>query len=383
MSPHIFAVLYVVLMTVRAEDPPSDEDDPFLSKNPYRKRVSAHCLPRKDFIKKYDLQTYVKITDDQTNEYMIRRETSGLFRLSWITKFHDEASLVKVAEQRNAEDLEPIETEINFLIELNNMKATPNYYDCVYQYRKEKQDKFFRYFIILEKVYRNMYVVRILNTFETFSPSKQIVKFLQMAIAIQTIHSKGITHQNIRPENFVAMDAEINDIRLIDLSYAVRNGKRIIGGTEYFCSPDKLQKGALANYNQDAFAFALTMIGLLDRQRLYEKIVEDSCPDGVRRYTQECKNGYLDKSYPFTTDTHMRKLLAYIQDHYFNEKEPLNIGDIIVTLGSLYKEIITQDPSKDEGLTPQVEEILNRSKINIEKIKDLDAWAAKATHNII
>ena len=59
------------------------------------------------------------------------------------------------------------------------------------------------------------------KNFESFPPAKKMLKFLQTAIAIQTIHTAGHTHQDIKPKNIVLTDPETTDFRLIDFANPV------------------------------------------------------------------------------------------------------------------------------------------------------------------
>ena len=113
-------------------------------------------------------------------------------------------------------------------------------------------------------------------------PEKEyFMMFRDMADAIGFIHSRGIIHNDIKPENML-YDPEINSFKLIDFGYA-RPLRRFFGrkcpsgGTEKYLAPERSR--GIYNERSDIYSFGIVMEEFLlekVKNRIVESIVYKS-----------------------------------------------------------------------------------------------------------
>jgi len=109
----------------------------------------------------------------------------------------------------------------------------------------------------------------------------------EMLSALAIVHSKGLVHRDVKPENFL-VDCQTHSLRLIDLGAACEAEKCDVGpSTELYAPPEQTCHGIVCD-TFDVFSAAIVWvqvisgagreaIGLL-RHKLYELSGEDSPP---------------------------------------------------------------------------------------------------------
>lgn len=290
---------------------------------------------------------------------------------------YDSKAFLKVnyAKYINSKSEEP-ETEIEYLKLLNDFKVTPYFYECL----QIKGDDIF----VQAKVHKNMNSKDMKAKFDSFLLPKKILKFLQMAIAIKTIYTKGITRQNIKPENFVAMDAEINDIFLIDFSYSTKVGEPGISGSSYYYySSDKLSEDFIGQYLHDAFAFAMTIYSLLDFDRPFFDAAQEKCPKYKKESVKGCLKAYQDQIVQLNEITELAELFTYIAKDLFNEESSFSISTMIQKMVEIYHGLPKNGSNQDTEIDDRVRGIQTRSQDNIQAIRNREAFAHSDQQRII
>lgn len=106
-----------------------------------------------------------------------------------------------------------------------------------------------------------------------FTFSKALETILCVAKALVVVHSYGITHNDIKPENLLIGDN--GEVKIGDFGVA----NTTIGTRVYF-PPDKLLNSVSnAKYNRDIFALGITFVELLKNQRLFTNLDDDERAD--------------------------------------------------------------------------------------------------------
>ena len=353
--------------------------------NPEGKPVVADCIGKSEFLEKYKLLSYQNIVNAQP-EAIVRNDGVLVFAIAYFMKEDSNPDgldcnvLVKSRNQRTDDELNSIRSEVGFLKTLKDLKVTPTYHFCFYEYKKFGGNSYFRYHIVHEEVKTILFSEDMAQKFQSFDLPVKIYKVLQIALAIQQMHTLGITHQNINLETIVSTDAELTDVRLVDFTYAVEVGKTGFGkignpgvrGNNVFYSPDKLKdKSFTATFQQDAYAFAVSIIFLFDFKNTFELKIKAACPKEVETFTEKCKAAFLEKDLKITEDSKVKSLLEYLQERLYGQKEELEIGKMIEELVTVYKATLEGNGSKFAETTKKVEEVENASKTNIEAIGKL------------
>lgn len=260
--------------------------------------------------------------------------------------------------------------EVEHLALMNGSKATPFYYGCI---NVDKQ-----FYFVQERIEGHMLSEEMGGKFRAFLPPKKVFKFLQIAVAVQTFHSKGITHQGIQPRRIASMDPEMADLRLIDLEYTLRIGESGEGMSSYFHSPDKLKKSFAANSRQDAFALAITIAVLLDPDQKFLNGIEDECPSYREELVEVCKTVFVKNFEVLSAGSQLSELLSYLRDHLFSEKEPLDIQKMIEEMIRIYTDLLSKYPEHRVLLDEDIESIKDRFQVNLKSIE-----ASSSIQNII
>lgn len=350
--------------------------------NPDGKEIVSECIGKSQFLEKYKLLSYQNIVNAQP-EAIVRNDGVLVMTIAYFMKEETNADgldcnvLVKSRNQRTDDELNSIRSEVGFLKALKDLRITPTYHFCFYEYKKSGGSSYFRYHIVHEEVKKTLFSDEMVGKFKNFDLPVKIYKILQIALNVQKMHTLGITHQNINLETIVSTDDELTDVRLVDFTYAVEVGKTGFGkignpgvrGNKAFYSPDKLKdKSFTATFQQDAYALAVSIIFLFDFNNKFEMKIKAACPKEVENFTEKCKDAFLEKDLKITEDKNVIDLFTYLQDRLYGDKEALDVGKMIEELVVVYKKTLDDNGDKFTETTKQVEEIEKASKTNIEAI---------------
>ena len=118
------------------------------------------------------------------------------------------------------------------------------------------------------------------------------------------------------------------------------SGKGIL---KVFSPADKYAETFIATYQQDAFAFAVTILHLFDEKGVFGPKISAACPQDAKTLSKKKKNAYTDKNMVINDNENIIVFLKYLQDRLFLHTEELYISNIIESLLGIYKAIVKDD----------------------------------------
>ena len=318
------------------------------------------CLDKTDFERKYGEKSFESLDSRKNKIQLIKEDLKSTFKTVNLDSFSLDKSLVKVVSQYTHLDYEKIASEINLLKEFSELGIIPDYKDCAYKVELIRKEYRVRYFIIQEKVDRDVYTFFRERLSRKLKTSEMIYKFLQMAMLIQKLRLLGYTHQDIKPSNFVSTNQKMSDFRLIDLSFAVPHNSPGIGGTRYFSSPDKRSLKFTATFHQDAFAFALTLIKLIDEEGVFDKTIKKECIRHPDTFSDKCKESFIAGVEALKGKVELKGFFEYLKDHFFNTEDPLDINDMMAVLINCFKKINDSIPDNSRDKNYKLIDLVNK-----------------------
>jgi len=109
---------------------------------------------------------------------------------------------------------------------------------------------------------------------------------IEAAEAVVLLHSHGIIHADIKPENML-LDEELG-VRIIDLSGASIDGKEALSlESARFFLPRNVRDEAICNVTTDTFALGSSIYQIVTRKQPYESVE-----------SQEVEARYASKEFP-------------------------------------------------------------------------------------
>lgn len=204
-------------------------------------------------------------------------------------------------------------SEINFLLELQDVPNVPRIYDC-------ERDSF-NVYLVQSLLYSDLADDRIINTIQSW-PLGERAHFLQsIAKTLQKIHNKGVIHNDIKLINLMINRDRIDRVYFIDFGIARRKGSNQRSGTLIFESPEKLiAKDYAIDEKEDVWALGLTFSDIeVGMQSKHLSLSHEICLENAIK-----PNGIF--SARFAVGQCMQKMVASISDAFVNEKSRINYG---------------------------------------------------------
>lgn len=329
--------------------------------------IDDYCFEEQKFKEAHGEPLYNHIVNDKNDRKdksykKISFDSDKVYKVITYGSPETKESLIKIVEMKDAQF---ILTEIKRLISLKDLKVTPNYEGCL-----KLEDK---YVIIHEKVHNDLTSSDMTEMFKNFSKIKKIFKFIQIAIVIQTLHTNKIISESIRPYHIVSVDPEMNDLRILDLSHAKEMGETVNQSNSSYNLPCDLFKvdKTHAHFRQDAYAYGITMINLLNGDESLFKNVNFKSFKIFKNY-KESMTTYLDLKMSkhdfkdFTTFLKETLLVNYVS---------LNINTMITKLFNIFSTLPKLELK--ENLSDQAAELQEKSVSNSKIISGFSKSSGK------
>lgn len=174
---------------------------------------------------------------------------------------------VKVIKKSQNEDPKK---EYDFLNEMSG-KVAPNVVEFV-----EDQNQ---YFIVME-LCNGVSLDKKISKYGLKNYSQSVALIQNIAKGIQSIHKRGIIHNDIKPENIIVIGG---NIRVVDFGLAehISEEDRHYNGTPYYSDPEKKFPN---HYNElvDVYAFGVLifeiLVGMMGGLEWYEKFQQNKTP---------------------------------------------------------------------------------------------------------
>ena len=323
--------------------------------------IEDYCLEEQKFKETLGEALYNHIAsdknDDKDKSYRkISLKSDKVYKVITYGSPETKEALIKIVDQK---DSELVLTEIKRLILLKDLKVTPNYEGCL-----KLNDK---YIIIHEKVHDDLFSEKMIGMFKGLNRVKKTFKFIQIAMAIQTLHSKKLTHQSIRPYNIVSVDPEMTDLRILDLSYSKEIGDSVnLGKSDYDIRSELYRVDMYkANFRQDAYACAITMINLLNGDESLFTNVKFKTLTNFTTYKNSMTH-YFDQSLSKTSFT---ELTGFFRSTLLLNHTKVNINLMIEKLFDIYTGL--QKTNLKENLDEKVKEFKVKFQSNSKAINSI------------
>lgn len=248
----------------------------------------------------------------------------GHYGSYWVTENLGEGTYGSVWKGIRNEDREPvaikviiddegsmlIRREVNILEKVSRFPDCFPYIACIYDYIFLKDQN--RHYIVMELVYGKS----ILNINRNEIPNV----FLQLVMGLEHIHSKGIVHNDIKPDNILI--TEDNQVKILDLGlgcFVADRSCSSIKGTPRYMDPRSVYKGYTSSPKSDIFSLGQTMYYVITRQ--YPSSFNPGRGCSVRTYVDTVKSMYSMKLKTLSKIKDVDQRIIRIVEHMLN---PLN-----------------------------------------------------------
>jgi len=116
-------------------------------------------------------------------------------------------------------------------------------------------------YVVTERLFGDYSTLRVTAKLSSKSSIERKKIYLEVAKALKTIHDQNVMHNDIKPQNFMAVDSSLSTIKLIDFGLSGKRNQKLSGGTLVYAAPDYFQKGSMKP-EVDIYAWAVSIAHL-------------------------------------------------------------------------------------------------------------------------
>ena len=245
-----------------------------------------------------DLESYSKFLTKgafgKVRYFTINNETI-VIKIVRYKSFEEKAFIRNEIEMTKiASNLDP--KEIEDKINLKIMRTMTPYIFCFEFYQGV--------FIFMKNGHYNLKNTKALEYFKGLSPIDKIVVILKIIYRVYLLNQKKIIHSDVKPANFISMDAYLRKIQLIDYGLAGRNTENFKGGSPYYLAPEyvKIYSSSVLSPQLDIYSLGITIMLLLEGFYAEYDNIDNACFS--IELTESCHKEILD----VVRDTFQRNL---------------------------------------------------------------------------
>lgn len=173
------------------------------------------------------------------------------------------------------------EREIGLQMKLNPTNATAKLYWCV--------ETSTHLYLIMESLKVDLIAATSLATFQFLDLQTRLQKFTYIARLFEKMHNLGYSHEDLKPDNIMATDSDLNDFRIIDFGLSGKFGDSPIGGTPIYNRPFKFSifETSKITHLNDIYGLALTFMVMESNETQLFAGIGNNCH--TARFDSNCK----------------------------------------------------------------------------------------------
>lgn len=131
--------------------------------------------------------------------------------------------------------------------------------------------------IFMRRAYGSLDSIDLVNKYRSFDPVKRVVVILKILEKVGRLHQRKIIHSDLKPGNIVSRDSELEELELIDLGMAGREGLKFNGGSPIYLPFEVRLPPKVLTPKVDIYSLAITFLNLEGEFRNYYKNLHKSC----------------------------------------------------------------------------------------------------------
>jgi serine/threonine protein kinase len=171
--------------------------------------------------------------------------------------------------------------------------------------------------------------LRKILTHQPFSLKRSLEVLLQIAYALCHLHTHGVVHGDIKPENILI--TELGQVKLIDFGIAqvltdnstaaATNAPKRLAGTPIYMSPEQLQEWGKVSCQSDIYALGILAYELSLGKITHGRVILSLAPKGLQKILHKALQPKVEDRYSDMVDF-ISDLSQYIKsDSYQKDKQ--------------------------------------------------------------
>lgn len=223
-----------------------------------------------------------------------------------------------------------VSRELKFLEKVKNQPHLLQYYLCVYNEKKASV------YIFTEKLYKDLIDLR--KKLKSQKKSERLKMYMEIAKSIKELHELKIIHQDIKPDNIMVTNEQINYPKLIDFGLSTRLGNESIGGSPLYSAFEKLDNSDVFGYpSLDVVSFGVSICVLEIGKEMvskYAKIANLKEYKSLENFHYSIISKVNDFNVDLETPNFFGKFCLWIKSIFINVKKDkvLNFKEFLMGL---------------------------------------------------
>ena len=269
-------------------------------------------------------------------------------------------------------------SEINHLVNLKGTPGVPEIFAC------EKGTQFL--YLVQELLYKDLNEEPVLEKIMSKPLQERLKLFLGVAETLLQVHKKRLIHHDIKPENMMANNENVDRIYLIDFGLTASDTSGIVAGSPLFWTPEIVSKrNRVANYKTDVWALVLSFAEI---EFTSSKVFHNVLTCIKLSFSEECHKDLMTNISKAFVDANSKivsecgeKTLNYFKEMFtmglsYENKDRLDTQGLITKLGEAINNCAPQMAKLD---IPEV----NQKAAVVENKKKEEIVENKQAYNIV